>query len=183
MQMKTCSICQVSKNLTEFYKETRSKDGYAHNCKKCESKRKKTAEAIKQRKERYKKNRVKIIAQVSEHKKKYWHKYQIKHNEYYQNNKLKWLEAGWKQKGILNEVGEYFKMSDYNRILESQNGLCKICCTDGTKHSKRLMVDHDHNTGIVRGILCGYCNTAISYLKDDVNLLNKAINYLKTTMK
>ena len=44
---------------------------------------------------------------------------------------------------------------------------------------KSLHIDHDHKTGKVRGLLCHGCNTAIGLMKDDVNILTKAIEYLK----
>jgi hypothetical protein len=47
---------------------------------------------------------------------------------------------------------------DYTRLLQSQNSLCAICMTP---HHKRLHVDHCHETGRVRGLLCGPCNTAL----------------------
>lgn len=181
--MKECSLCKGVKEKEDFHKKTRSKDGLSPNCKECEKTRKSTADAIKQRAERYKKNKKHIIAVNAEFRKKNWKKYQVKHKEYYQKNKAKWLEAGWKQKGILNEEGKFFTLEDFKRILASQDNVCKICNGDGKNHGKGLTVDHDHKTGIVRGILCGFCNTAIAYLQEDVLLLSEAITYLKMTMK
>jgi hypothetical protein len=61
--------------------------------------------------------------------------------------------------------------------LQSQNA-CGIC---GAASSSRgnLCVDHDHATGKVRGVLCTECNLALGYLKDNVALLQSAIDYLK----
>lgn len=67
---------------------------------------------------------------------------------------------------------------DYYAIVKSQGGGCGICGKNGhTKH--RLAVDHDHATGKVRGVLCHLCNQAIGQLKHDLELLQKAIDYLK----
>jgi len=181
--MKTCSVCAVPKDHGQFHKKSRSKDGLAPNCKDCESARKKSVEAVKQRQERYKKNRKHIIAINAEHRKKNWDNYRLKHKEYYEKNRAKWLERGWKQKGILNENGEYFTMPDFERHYRLQGGLCKICNGTGLNHGKGLVVDHNHDTGEVRGILCAFCNSAISYLQDDPDLLLKAADYLKMAMK
>ena len=62
---------------------------------------------------------------------------------------------------------------EYNEILEEQGG-CKIC----QKKFDRYHVDHDHNTGKVRGILCLSCNVAIGHFSDDIGTLQNAITYL-----
>jgi hypothetical protein len=58
-----------------------------------------------------------------------------------------------------------------------QNNKCKICGKDFTKC--RRVIDHDHKTGKVRGLLCGNCNTALGMISDDINILNNMIYYLK----
>lgn len=65
--------------------------------------------------------------------------------------------------------GEYKKMHDY------QNGACAICLTP----NENLYVDHDHETGEVRGLLCTTCNTGIGYMKDCTENLTRAIEYLQ----
>jgi hypothetical protein len=47
------------------------------------------------------------------------------------------------------------------------------------KNSKRLGIDHDHTTGQVRGLLCDNCNPALGSFKDNIETLQKAIDYLK----
>lgn len=46
--------------------------------------------------------------------------------------------------------------------------------------TSKIVLDHDHNTGKVRGWICDSCNTGIGRFKDDINLLESAINYLET---
>jgi hypothetical protein len=58
-------------------------------------------------------------------------------------------------------------------MREAQGGLCKICGKE-----KRLVVDHCHETGQVRGMLCFSCNTGIGQLGDSVDMLKAAIAYL-----
>ena len=65
----------------------------------------------------------------------------------------------------------------YQWMLESQGGVCAICGKPPTgKHA--FHVDHCHDTGDIRGLLCSTCNTGIGGLKDDPNLLRAAIAYL-----
>lgn len=67
-------------------------------------------------------------------------------------------------------------IEDYTAILHGQNDGCAICMT-GPKH-RALDVDHDHQTGKVRGLLCNVCNLAVGYFKDSPALLFRAIDYL-----
>ena len=71
-------------------------------------------------------------------------------------------------------------LDDYNRMLKSQNNRCAICngTETGNRTHNNLSVDHCHATGKVRGLLCHDCNTGIGSMKDDVELLDKAIAYL-----
>jgi len=69
----------------------------------------------------------------------------------------------------------------YEKTLEVQGKKCAICGRkdSGRSNSERLCLDHNHTTGQVRGLLCHPCNSGIGKLKDDVNLLQKAIHYLQ----
>ena len=70
-------------------------------------------------------------------------------------------------------------IEEYNRLSESQNHACKICGSSDSKRGNNfLMVDHNHVTGEVRGLLCSNCNAAIGLLGDNISHLQSAINYL-----
>ena len=60
----------------------------------------------------------------------------------------------------------------------AQHGACAICGRVPGPHSRRLAIDHDHATGVVRGLLCYRCNTAIGLLGDDVDTVIAAAAYL-----
>tara|TARA_R100000808_G_scaffold19246_1_gene41849 strand:- start:8 stop:517 length:510 start_codon:yes stop_codon:yes gene_type:complete len=86
---------------------------------------------------------------------------------------------------VKNRVYEYkskfgITLDDYNRMLKSQNNRCAICnsTATGNRSQKYLSIDHCHATGKVRGLLCHGCNSGIGHLKDDIELLKKAITYL-----
>jgi len=67
-----------------------------------------------------------------------------------------------------------FGLAEFERLVEPQGGRCAICFVRDAAH-----VDHDHVRGIVRGILCGRCNTGMGQLKDDPSVVKSAIAYLK----
>ena len=66
-----------------------------------------------------------------------------------------------------------FTEEDYKSRLEEQDNKCAICGSENPNHA-----DHDHATGIKRGILCKKCNTGIAYLQENVEVLTKAIDYI-----
>jgi hypothetical protein len=65
-------------------------------------------------------------------------------------------------------------------LFEQQGGRCAICFTfePGGRYDN-LHIDHDHNTGVVRGLLCASCNLGIGYLKDSTSVLKSATSYLE----
>ena len=66
---------------------------------------------------------------------------------------------------------------EYERLLTESNNLCVICLSP--PKNKSLHIDHNHKTGKVRGLLCHGCNTALGLMKDNIDILTKAIEYLK----
>lgn len=61
---------------------------------------------------------------------------------------------------------------EYDAILEAQDGVCGVCGKPETLKTaggpRRLAVDHDHHTGLVRGLLCFHCNTTLGKMGDDL---------------
>ena len=68
-------------------------------------------------------------------------------------------------------------VEDYRRMFEAQGGRCKLC---GKESRKRMLdVDHNHETGKVRELLCHRCNVGLGHFDDDPNLLLMAAVYLE----
>jgi recombination endonuclease VII len=68
-------------------------------------------------------------------------------------------------------------LDEFNDRLEQQDHRCKICSEK--ESGKDLAVDHDHETGEVRALLCARCNTALGLLRDNPVLADKAAAYLR----
>jgi|SRR5690348_16289428 len=67
---------------------------------------------------------------------------------------------------------------EFLALFASQGGVCAIC-GNGNDSGKQLAVDHDHATGRPRGLLCTRCNPMLGYARDDIAVLEAAIEYLK----
>lgn len=84
--------------------------------------------------------------------------------------------AHWKKRGISIE------WEDFEALYDLQDGKCAICeCElnkDGENKAMSAVIDHDHESEVTRGLLCNNCNRAIGLLKEDINVLQKAIYYL-----
>ena len=65
-------------------------------------------------------------------------------------------------------------LEDYKNMYISQEGKCDIC----KESSKKLVVDHCHTNGNVRGLLCTACNSGLGFFKDNIPNLLEATKYL-----
>lgn len=66
------------------------------------------------------------------------------------------------------------------QMISDQKGCCPICGTDLLElDPRRVHVDHDHQTGKIRGVLCGHCNTMLGLARENIDTLKAAIAYLE----
>lgn len=79
----------------------------------------------------------------------------------------------WRLKSVYGITVE-----QYNEMLNEQGGCCAICGTNEPT-GYNWHVDHNHDTGKVRALLCSQCNQAIGMMKEDVSILRRAIEYLE----
>jgi len=173
---KVCKNCGELKSVSEFTKNRHTGCGpsvYKENCKSCarllrdresESKRAaiyrgKTLDERREKKRLYlsvPENLEKSRAYAREYAKKNPHRQRIR---------------------ILAQYG--LTEEGFDELLKSQNGVCAICGKSRSEMKSNLVVDHDHKTGKVRGLLCVQCNTSLGNLKDNTDLLKKAAEYLE----
>lgn len=100
----------------------------------------------------------------------------------------KWAKIGRERLGPLRTIKEVTRLrgitiEDYYEIVGQHENKCAICKGNETRKNKngdiaRLSLDHNHSTGLVRGLLCHHCNAGIGHLKESIDLLCKAIVYL-----
>ena len=79
-------------------------------------------------------------------------------------------------------------IEEYDRLLAHQNGACAICNRFETRRHRdgtlwALSVDHDHGSGMIRGLLCGRCNSGLANFSDSIDRLAQAIRYLNGEYK
>lgn len=67
----------------------------------------------------------------------------------------------------------------YYEMLKEQNFVCKICGGQRRENQSFLSVDHCHDTGVVKKLLCNNCNVGLGFFKDNVENLQNAVKYLE----
>lgn len=71
-------------------------------------------------------------------------------------------------------------LSQYEALLDQQNGVCAICGNGEIQARRKFLdVDHDHQTGLIRGLLCSPCNTALGLLRENVERMDRMIKYVE----
>lgn len=158
---KTCSTCYIEKPVAEFGKQSVRPDGLEVACKQCMK-----ARAISRYRNPEKRKKI--------------------------------LETGarWRERNPDADADKTLRrkygitLAQYDELFELQGGVCALCKKgETTKRRKkgegreRLAVDHCHDTGRVRGLLCFKCNTAIGSLGDTEEDARKVVEYLSNSKK
>ena len=159
-----CRKCKQEKSRMEFYVDDRYSNGFTPWCKDCSREYTNKWKLTPAGKESRKKSqaRQQQRPEIRERKRLYKQGRQGKRAQL-----RSWL------KNLYN-----LSLEDYERLVEKQRGLCAICYRQN-KNGNRLFVDHDHQTGRIRGLLCLKCNTAIGLLDDNVEFIANTLTYLQ----
>lgn len=124
----------------------------------------------------YSKNKEKALAQAKAWKEANPERNRENINRWKRENRLRLSlctkKYQWKRNGIALTHEEYDKM------WNSQAGLCKIC-NRPSKSGRKLAVDHCHTTGKIRGLLCAGCNTTLGHIEAYKAYPDRWDNYLK----
>lgn len=161
-EYKICTRCKEKKeNTTEFFRLRKDRGTLQTICRNCEAKR--SAEWMKKN----------PFRDYSDEQKQKRYEYAARWRE---KNKDK-----IKQYSRKSDLKRRFELSleDYNKMLEEQDGGCIICGKTKEENKQNLSVDHDHESGKIRGLLCDTCNRGLGYFKDDPELIINAAKYLK----
>ncbi len=133
--MKICSKCKHAKLLQEFSKQKACKDGHSPWCKKC---------ALAYNKEYCRKNKDKVARWCKKSREKRKKRDLKGYKRSYRNTQLKYLYN--------------ITLEDYDKLFKQQRGCCSVCKRPQSKLTRTLAVDHNHQTGKIRGLLCDLCN-------------------------
>lgn len=160
---KQCGKCPEKglQDISNFCTDRYSRDGLHTICRACQ---RKSRQANKQR--------------ISE----YGRGYREQNRERIRANRRRWRDANPD-----DNLQRFYGLSNkkYQIMLEAQEGMCAICKQPEievdyhTGRVKPLSIDHSHETGKVRGLLCGRCNRGLGYFRDNPTLLLEAARYLE----
>lgn len=161
---KECPRCGVLKERSEYHKQAARESGISHYCKVCNN-------------ERARANRNADGGVAHRENRRRWYretleKRRAESRRRYQRDPVKAKLWWWKSQGI------DITPDMYVALHKQQGGICAICSKTEEANGKALAVDHDHETGRVRGLLCDDCNLALGRFQDSPDVLRRAINYL-----
>jgi len=155
---RVCARCKESFEPSEMCRTAQRSDGVGSYCRPCDSARKRESDA-----------RIKALDPEAhrERQRTYTRRWKERHPDR--------AKASERRTSLRRKFG--ITPEEYDALLEAQAGVCAIC--GEPPGQKALAVDHDHDTGSIRGLLCGNCNTALGLLSDDVERLIRAIIYVE----
>lgn len=148
--MKICTKCGESKPTSEYWRQPQGAAGLTASCKSCirsAAAKWRTANPEKQKLNTEKK-RLASLAEPREVK---------------------------FERRLKHEYG--INYAQWQKMFNLQNGCCAICSRHQSNLSRVLQVDHNHTTGVVRGLLCTKCNTKLAVVEDP-GFIDKARFYL-----
>jgi len=200
--MKTCSKCKrPNPATTEFFSPvSRNRDGLCSWCRRCMAENcsrwyQNNREAISEiAKEAYRDDPTKFKKNAKRWRKanpgrkdelnRAWaasnpQKMRASRKRWIMGNLTKNAEAQ-RRRYLKRQYG--ITPEDYARLYREQGGVCAIC-KGVPKPGERFHVDHDHETGALRSLLCGKCNTALGMFLDSPELLREAAAYLERHRK
>ncbi len=164
---KECTKCKITKPQDQFYRT----NSWCKNCFSEYSREwyQRNKDVILPKAAEYRKNNSEVIKEKSiEYGRKYNAKPETK-------KKLK-IRNLYKRYGIT--------LDEYLALCEAQHHCCKICNVSKEElGTSGLVVDHDHPSGKIRGVLCNNCNTLLGYAKDNIQILLQSIDYLNNSNK
>jgi len=164
--MKLCKRCNTNKTLELFSKHKKCKDGYQGTCLDCTASITKnwamTNRARKDETDRQYEERNPMRKSISRRRRQEIEPYRVAIEELEHN--------------MINRYG--ISLEEYGHLFNNQGGRCKICGRLHTEFARGLVIDHDHVTGQVRGLLCDPCNRALGYFQEKITNLNSAIEYI-----
>jgi hypothetical protein len=160
---KACRICGQVKPLTAFHRAVDMRDGHRGECRECS---REIARA------RYRADPEKAKASV-----KRWQQENAERLNAYRRARNATPEVKRRLRDGYYRRTYGISADDFDEMYAEQDGRCAICGTTPEKQAQ-MHVDHHHETGAIRQLLCSCCNQALGQMKDDPALLRAAADYL-----
>lgn len=173
--MKTCRKCGQVKPVDQFHKHPSTRDGLREKCKACIKEyqlvwREANLDAIKARAKAHRQTPGYQATKNERNRKAAEARRQRLGNEQYL------AEHRRKMMGYRLRSAYGITVDDVDLMLREQNHACRLCrCPLSPTYRN---VDHDHQTGRIRGLLCNQCNTALGNFKENPKVIAGAIRYL-----
>ncbi len=173
IKIMICLTCKNDKAETAFYRHPSIQpDGIRKRCNECRNKYRRGAHAKD--------------PEITRQQSRAW----IEKNKarVYEMSRLSRRNNKDRYKGYALKKSFGISLDTYRMLYENQNGLCYLCekperIKDQNGATRRLAMDHDHQTGTLRRLLCWQCNTGIGKLYDSPDLLRKAAEYIERYKK
>lgn len=193
---KVCGKCKIERPAYDFAKNRTTKDGLQQYCTPCHREYRNVvfspavAEKLCGRCKVVKPAVAFSIARASADGLQKWckeciYQYNIDNSDRNTARVRRWLDSSTSEEKLKQSIGVSCRkwgctIAEYNAMLEAQGGTCYICkLPESHARYKRLSIDHCHETGVVRGLLCHKCNTILGLARDRVDILQAAIAYLQ----
>lgn len=129
-----------------------------------------------QKKQHYVEHRIEICERQGQYHKEHKLERHLYNKKYRLDNQIKLKQHYLKKHYNIT-------LDDYNALFETQKGCCAICGEHQKYFKRSFAVDHNHETGKIRGLLCSKCNTTLGNVHDDISILENAIKYLKSSQE
>lgn len=167
---KRCTKCGNVKPATEFHNQSYAPNGLSAWCKEC-------YRANSRKGHERKKDQVKMQPIPIPEEQTCLRCGQVKQASDFSKNLLRGLTAWCKeckskrQKELRSNRRDHLRryygltLEQYSKMEQDQGGLCAICRQEPPPSKQGLVVDHNHQTGKVRGLLCNRCNTTLRYVE------------------
>lgn len=183
--MKTCTKCKIEKPKTEYYKALLGKGGLSARCKGCIGESNRTCHKVYHPTKKCMRvcTKCKIEKQESEFHKRSRGKNGLNPEckscrKIYADTRNSTIEMKKHHRKVALKRRYGITSDEYDNKLKAQAYACAICGTDKPGGIGRFHIDHSHETGNVRGLLCNKCNLFLGIIENEVFLL-KTLKYLE----
>ena len=159
--MKVCYICKLTLRAADYYPSSKAKDGLQHACKKC------------MREYANGRRRLEMLDPIKAEARRAKERAAVEARRIKDPARMRAITTD----SLLRKTYG-LSLKEFSALSAAQGDVCAICGSKCGNYS-RLSVDHDHETGAIRGLLCNTCNRGVGLMKDNPAVLRAAAEYLE----